>query len=68
MKTPITSAEAEKRFSKLNIIKTYLRSSGYRERLNGLATLAVEREESENISYENIIETFSTKKRRKIRF
>jgi len=65
---PITSASAERSFSKLKLIKTYLRSTMSQERLSGLAILAIEKEESENISYDKIIEDFAAKKSRKIKF
>lgn len=35
--TPVTVASAERSFSKLKLIKTYLRSTMSQERLNGLA-------------------------------
>jgi hypothetical protein len=65
---PITSAGAERSFSKLKLIKNYLRSSILQDHLSGLATLAIEKELAENLSYENIIEQFATKKSRKINF
>ena len=39
---PVTVASAERSFSKLNLIKTYLRSLMSQERLNGLAILSIE--------------------------
>jgi len=65
---PITSAGAERSFSKLKLIKIYLKSSLSQDRLSGLATLAIEKELAENVNYENIIEQFATKKSRKINF
>jgi len=65
---PITSAGAERSFSKLKIIKNYLRSSMSQDRLSGLATLAIEKELAENVNYETIIEHFAAKKSRKINF
>ncbi|XP_074318756.1 uncharacterized protein LOC141655583 [Silene latifolia] len=41
---PVTVASAERIFSKLKLIKTYLRSSMSEERLNGLAMLSIEKE------------------------
>ena len=38
---PITVASGERSFSKLKIIKNYLRSTMTQERLSGLATLAI---------------------------
>ena len=41
---PVTVASAERSFSKLKIIKTYLRSTISQDRLDGLALLAIENE------------------------
>ena len=41
---PITIASAERSFSKLKLIKSYLRSTMSQERLNGLAILSIENE------------------------
>jgi len=38
------------------------------ERLSGLALLAIEKEESENLNYDKVIEDFAAKKSRKIKF
>ena len=42
--TPMTTAEAERCFSTLKRIKTFLRNSMGQERLNALAILSMERE------------------------
>lgn len=39
---PVTVAFVERSFSKLKLIKTYLRSTMSQERLNGLAMLSIE--------------------------
>lgn len=65
---PITSASAERSFSTLKLIKTYLRSTMSQERLSGLALLAIEKEESENLNYDKVIEDFAAKKSKKIKF
>jgi len=65
---PITSASAERSFSKLKLIKMYLRSTMSQERLSGLAILDIEKEESEHLSYDKVIEDFAAKKSRKIKF
>ncbi len=41
---PVTVASAERSFSKLKLIKSYLRSTMSQERLNGLAILSIEKE------------------------
>ena len=41
---PVSVATAERSFSKLKLIKTYLRSAMAQERLSGLAILSIENE------------------------
>jgi hypothetical protein len=43
---PVTVATAERSFSKLKIIKNYLRSTMAQERLNALAVISIEVEEA----------------------
>jgi hypothetical protein len=40
---PVTVASAERSFSKLKLMKNYLRSTMSQDRLNGLATLCIEK-------------------------
>ncbi|XP_039043648.1 zinc finger MYM-type protein 1-like [Hibiscus syriacus] len=65
---PLTVASAERSFSKLKLIKTYLRSSMSQERLNGLATLAIEKEMIGNIDVDVIINDFASQNARRNRF
>lgn len=65
---PITSASAERSFSKLKLIKSYLRNFMSQQRLTGLATLSIEKDISEKSNYESIIQNFATEKSRKINF
>ncbi|KAK4724573.1 hypothetical protein R3W88_027352 [Solanum pinnatisectum] len=53
-------------FSKLKIIKSYLRSTMSQERLSGLAILSIEKELLEEIDYTKIINNFASQKARKI--
>jgi hypothetical protein len=55
---PVTVASAERSFSKLKLLKSYLRSTMTQERLNELATIALENDVLEKIKYEDIIEDF----------
>lgn len=65
--THVTVASAERCFSKLKLLKTYLRSSMSQERLNGLAILCIEKEVLENMNFELVINDFpSTKVRKKM--
>jgi hypothetical protein len=63
---PMTVASAERSFSKLKLLKSYLRSTMTQERLNSLATIAIESEMLEKIDYEYIIEDFISKNTHRI--
>jgi len=62
---PVTVASAERSFSKLKLLKSYMRSTMTQERLNGLATIALENDVLEKIKYEDIIEDFISKNTRR---
>jgi hypothetical protein len=62
----VTIASAERSFSKLKLLKSYLRSTMTQERLNGLATIAIENDVWEKIKYEYIIEEFISKNSRRM--
>ena len=59
--THVTVALAERSFSKLKLLKSYLRSTMTQERLNSLATIALESGLLDKINYEHIIEDFISK-------
>jgi hypothetical protein len=61
----VTVASAERSFSKLKLLKSYKRSTMTQERLNGLATIALENDVLEKIKYEDIIEDFISKNTRR---
>ncbi|XP_067131588.1 zinc finger MYM-type protein 1-like [Centruroides vittatus] len=65
---PVTVASGERSFSKLKIIKNYLRSTMGQERLSDLSIISIEKELSENIDVSNIVKTFALKKARKANF
>ena len=56
---PATVAQAERSFSKLKLIKTYLRSTMSQERLTGLAVISINHSIGEQISYDDIIDDFT---------
>lgn len=64
---PVTVASGERSFSKLKLIKTYLRSTMSQERLNGLAILSIENEVASQLDYRKLIDDFASAKSRKIR-
>ena len=66
--TPITVASVKRSFPKLKLVKSYLRSMMYQERLNGLALLLIEKEMLEEIDYKSLIHNFASQKMRKINF
>lgn len=64
---PISVASSERSFSKLKLIKTYLRSSMSQERLVNLAMIAIESEMCEELHIKEVISTFINVKARKIK-
>ncbi|GFV86233.1 zinc finger MYM-type protein 1 [Trichonephila clavipes] len=64
----ISVASGERSFSKLKLIKKFLRSTTTEDRLNGLATIAIEHELAEEIDVKEIIKKFSELKVRKKHF
>ncbi|KAL6194958.1 hypothetical protein ACLB2K_036033 [Fragaria x ananassa] len=65
---PVTVASAERSFSKLKLIKTYLRSTMSQKRLNGLAMLSIEKKVVDKLDYANLITTFASKTARRVVF
>nr|XP_047124154.1 uncharacterized protein LOC124806907 [Hydra vulgaris] len=62
---PVTSANAERSFSKLKMIKNYLRSTMTNERLSRLALISIERELAEIIEFNFSINRFAFMKSRR---
>lgn len=65
---PVTTATAERSFSKLKIIKNYMRTTMTQERLSNLALLSIESDLCEQLDYSDLINSFSEIKARKINF
>uniref|UniRef100_A0A8I6YH14 HAT C-terminal dimerisation domain-containing protein n=1 Tax=Hordeum vulgare subsp. vulgare TaxID=112509 RepID=A0A8I6YH14_HORVV len=63
---PMTVASAERSFSKLKLLKNYLRSTMSQERLNGLATLCIEKDKLDEINVDEIIDDFASRSVRRI--
>ncbi|KAI4982735.1 hypothetical protein ZWY2020_023227 [Hordeum vulgare] len=57
----VTVASAERSFSNLKLLKNYLRSTMSQERLNGLATLCIEKKMLDEIDIDTIISDFASK-------
>lgn len=63
---PVTVATCERSFSKLKLIKNYLRSTMSQERLSNLAILSIENEVTGEIDFEDVIDEFAAIKSRKV--
>ena len=59
---PVTIASGERSFSKLKLIKSYLRSTMSQERLNGLTILLIESDILTNLKYKSLISNFCISK------
>ncbi|XP_056306384.1 uncharacterized protein LOC130218267 [Danio aesculapii] len=68
--TPMTTAEAERCFSTLKRVKTFLRNSMTQERLNALAMLSIEKRLVTEMTDFNqkVIEKFASQKERRAKF
>ncbi|XP_068208340.1 uncharacterized protein [Palaemon carinicauda] len=59
---PVTVASGERSFSKLKLIKTYLRSTMTEERLVGLAMVSKENEIAQKVDLRNLVADFAKKR------
>ncbi|KAL4153350.1 hypothetical protein QTP88_001183 [Uroleucon formosanum] len=64
---PVTAATCERSFSKLKLIKNYLRSTMGQERLSNLSILSIENEVAGEINFEDVIDEFAAIKSRKVK-
>lgn len=62
----VSVASCERSFSKLKLIKTYLRNTMSQERLSNLALLSIESETLMAMNFENVIHEFAISKARKL--
>ena len=58
---PVTVATAKRSFSKLKLLRNYLRSVMSQERLNSLATLCIEKGLLDEIDIDTIITDFTSR-------
>jgi hypothetical protein len=56
---PVAVASVKRSFSKLKLLKSYLRSTMSQERLNELAILSIGQDLLENIEYKSLISNFA---------
>lgn len=68
MTIPVTSATAERTFSVLRRMKTYLRSTMTQERLNNVMLLHIYKELTDETNLEEIAQSFSTANDRRINY
>ena len=64
----VTVASGERSFSKLKLIKTYLRTTMTQERLSSLAVLSIEQEIRKSLDMKDVIARFAEAKARKVKF
>ena len=62
---PVTVASTERSFSKLKLIKNFLRSTMSQQRLTDLAISSIESEIARKIDFQTVIKDFALKKARK---
>ena len=58
---PVTTASCERSFSKMKLVKTYLRNSMCHERLSHLALLSIESTRAESIDLEQFVDEFDSR-------
>lgn len=61
---PVTVAAAERSFSKVKLIKNYLRSTIAQEHLSGLSVISINLVVSQQLSYDDIIDDFAAREAR----
>ena len=62
---PVTVSSAERSFSKLKLIKSYLRSSIAQDRLDSLALISIENEAARQLDLDELVNKFANNKARK---
>jgi len=65
---PVTITLGERSFSKLKLIKIYLRSTMKQQRFTNLSLISIEYQKASSISFDEIIKTFAAKRSRKFKF
>ena len=62
---PVTVATAKRSFSKLKLLKNYLRSTMSQERLNGLAMCTIEKDILDTIDLDTVLDDFASRNARR---
>ena len=63
---PVTVASCERSFSKLKLVKNYLRSSMGQDRLSGLSVISIEYDIARELNYDDVVDDFAHAKARKV--
>jgi len=65
---PVTTATAERSFSKLKLVKNYLRTTLNQEKTTNLAIISIEHEIVNELDLDDVIDTFADLKSKKLIF
>jgi hypothetical protein len=65
LNVPVTVASAKRSFSKLKLLKNYLRSTMSQERFNGLVMCSIEKDIFDTIDFNTILNDFASKNARR---
>ena len=68
MTLPLSSAAAERSFSRLKLIKDFSRSTMNQDRLASLALISIEKEFASEVNFDNVIDNFAKMKPRRKKF
>ncbi|XP_044147234.1 zinc finger MYM-type protein 1-like [Bufo gargarizans] len=68
MTLPVSVAAGERSFSKLKLIKNYLRSTMSQARLTNLSIISIEKSFCEDLDIDDVIRNFAVAKARRVRF
>jgi len=63
---PVTTASDERMFSKLKLIKNYLRSKMADQRLNALMMLSCEKDITDSLDIDDLVHKWATLKQRRV--
>ena len=64
----VTNCTGERSFSKLKLLKNYLRNTMWQDRLSSLTLLSIEHEKLRVLDFTDVIKQFASKKARKKTF
>ena len=60
-------SEGSHHYSKIKLIKTYLRSTMMQEHLSGLANISIKHVVSNQLSYDDVVDDFAARKTRRVK-